>query len=78
MGQGPAWKSVGGKALMHQRKSRLHPGVLEIDVIVRNVNAEDKPLVDHGAARNRNRIIGTHIFTLRLDDAVRSHFAGHK
>ncbi len=55
--QRPGRESVGGEALMHQGQRALEIRIAQIRVIGDKLVGEEHPLVDHGAAGDRHRII---------------------
>ena len=57
MRQRPGREGVGGEALVHQRQRALEIRIVQVGVIGAELVGEEHALVDHGAARDRHRII---------------------
>ncbi len=57
MRQRPGRERVGGEALMHQRQRALEIRIVQVGIIGAELVGEEHALVDHGAARDRHRII---------------------
>src|SRR6202043_3415082 len=53
----PGRERVGGEALMHQRERALEVGIAQVRIIGAELVGEEHALVDHGAARDRDRVV---------------------
>ena len=57
MRQRPGREGVGGEALVHQCQRTGEFRIVQVGIIGAELVGEEHALVDHGAARNRNRVI---------------------
>ena len=75
MRQRPGREGVGREALMHQRQRALEIRLVQVGIILAELVGEEHALVDHGAARQRHRIIAGEAAVAALIDRLRDRLA---
>ena len=75
MRQRPGREGVGGEALVHQRQRALEIRLVQIRIVAAELVGEEHALVDHGAARHRDRVIAGHAAVAALVDRLRDRLA---
>ena len=75
MRQRPGREGVGREALMHQRQRALEIRLVQIGIVLAELVGEEHALVDHGAARHRDRVIAGEAAVAALIDRLRDRLA---
>ena len=75
MRQRPGREGVGREALMHQRQRAFEIRFVQVGIVFAELVGEEHALVDHGAARQRDRIIAGEPAFAALIDRLRDRLA---
>ena len=75
MRQRPGREGVGREALMHQRQRAFEIRFVQVGIVLAELVGEEHALVDHGAARHRDRVIAGEPALAALIDRLRDRLA---